>query len=117
WIAAAHAKAAVSGDTDWAAIARHYDDLETMTGSPVVRLNRAVAVAEAEGPLAALALLAGLDDALPRSHRLPAVRGELLLRAGQPAPARQAFQRAIDLAGTEPERAHLLRRRDACGTG
>ncbi|HUG85875.1 MAG TPA: sigma-70 family RNA polymerase sigma factor, partial [Euzebya sp.] len=47
WIAAAHAKAAVSGDTDWAAIARHYDDLETMTGSPVVRLNRAVAVAEA----------------------------------------------------------------------
>ncbi|HEY1178351.1 MAG TPA: DUF6596 domain-containing protein, partial [Phytomonospora sp.] len=71
-IAAAHATAATAADTDWARIAALYTRLEQRTASPVVRLNRAVAVAEAEGPAAGLALLAGLDEALAGHHLLPA---------------------------------------------
>ena len=65
-------------DTRWDRIAAHYAELEGLARSPVVRLNRAVAVAEAGGPAAGLALLDGLDAALPHSHRLAAVRGALL---------------------------------------
>ena len=74
-----------AADTDWPRIAARYGELEDVTGSPVVRLNRAVAVAEADGPLAGLALLDGLE--LP-GHRLPAVRGQLLLRLGRDDEAR-----------------------------
>ena len=81
-IAAEHATAPSSADTRWPRICTLYAALEDLTGSPVVRLARAVAVAEAYGPSAGLALLDGLDDALPRHHRLPAVRAELLVRAG-----------------------------------
>ena len=63
-------------------IASHYLRLEALTGSPVVTLNRAVAVAESEGAQAGLAILSGLDQALPHNHRLPAVRAELARRAG-----------------------------------
>ena len=79
-IAAEHAIAASAGDTAWTRIADRYAELEQATGSPVVRLNRAVAVAEADGALAGLALLADLD--LP-GHRLPATRAELLARVGR----------------------------------
>lgn len=113
-IAAVHARAVRATATDWAAIAGLYAQLEAMTASPVVRLNRAVAVAEADGAAAGLALLEGLDDALPRSHRLSAVRGELLLRAGRADLARRAFDQALELVGTDPERTHLQGRRDAC---
>ena len=82
-IAAEHARAATAQATDWSAIADQYAVLEAHTGSPVVRLNRAVAVAEAAGPQAGLDLLAGLDAALPHSHRLAAVRADLAVRAGE----------------------------------
>jgi RNA polymerase sigma-70 factor (ECF subfamily) len=114
-IAAEHARAATAGDTDWPAITRWYAELERVTGSPVVRLNRAVAAAEAGGPLAGLALLDGLDAHLPRSHQLPAVRAELLLRLGDVAAAAAWFDRALELVRTDPERRHLERRRAACG--
>jgi len=107
-IAAEHAIAPTTTDTDWPRIAAHYRELEELTGSPVVRLNRAVAVAEADGPLAGLALLEGLD--LP-GHRLPGARGELLLRAGRYDEARDAFDRAVGLCDHEAERHHLLTRR------
>lgn len=113
-IAAEHARAASAADTDWAAIERGYIELERVTRSPVVRLNRAVAATEARGPLAGLALLDGLDAELPRSHQLPAVRAELLLRLGDRAAAAAWFDRALELVRTDPERRHLQRRRAAC---
>ncbi|HEU4332012.1 MAG TPA: DUF6596 domain-containing protein [Lapillicoccus sp.] len=110
-IAAEHARAQRAEDTDWARIATLYGELETHTGSPVVRLNRAVAVAEASGPEPGLALLEGLDDVLPDGHRLPAVRGELLVRAGRTGEASAEFERAIARCDNEVERLHLVRRR------
>lgn len=107
-IAAEHAIAPTADDTDWTRIAARYAELESVTGSPVVRLNRAVAVAEADGPIAGLALLDGLD--LP-GHRLPATRAELLLRANRYDAARAAFDQAIALCDNDAERAHLRSRR------
>ena len=107
-IAAEHAMTVTAAETDWPRIAERYAELEALTGSPVVRLNRAVAVAEADGPLAGLALLDGVD--LP-GHRLPGVRGELLPRAERYDAARAAFDEAIALCGNDAERAHLVRRR------
>ena len=106
-IAAEHAR---PGPTDWPRIAHLYAELERRTGSPVVRLNRAVAVAEAGSAEAALALLDGLDRALPASHLLPAVRGELLARLDRAGEARAAFDAALTLAATDPERSHLRKR-------
>lgn len=107
-IAAEHAIAPTAADTAWPRISRHYAELEELTGSPVVRLNRAVAVAEADGPLAGLRLLDGLD--LP-GHRLPGVRAELLLRAGRYDAARDAFDLALTRCDNEAERRHLRSRR------
>jgi RNA polymerase sigma-70 factor (ECF subfamily) len=105
--------------TDWEAVATLYRRLEQLQPSPAVRLNRAVAVAEAEGPEAGLRLLDGLDHALPRSHQLPAVRAELLGRLGRTGPALDAYDRALALAGNDIVRAHLARRREdvRCGEG
>ncbi|WP_251152437.1 DUF6596 domain-containing protein [Cellulosimicrobium sp. Marseille-Q4280] len=110
-VAAEHAVARTAGDTDWAAIATLYAALEDHTGSPVVRLARAVAVAESSGPEAGLALLDGLDAALPHHHRLLAVRGELLARSGQADAAVAALELAIERCANDVERAHLERRR------
>lgn len=110
-IAATHATAPTPGDTDWPAIAAYYAELEFLTTSPVIRLNRAVAVAEAHGAAQGLALLDGLDHALATSHSLPAVRGELLHRLGRDAEALAALDRAIELVATAAERAHLIARR------
>jgi RNA polymerase sigma-70 factor (ECF subfamily) len=112
-IAAEHAVAQTAADTRWDRIAEHYAELEALTGSPVVRLNRAVAVAEAQGPAAGLRVLDGLDEALPQSHRLPAVRAELLSRTGDTEGARTAYDRALALCGNEAERALLATRRKA----
>jgi len=109
-IAAEHAVAPSAADTNWPRIARRYSELEDITGSPVVRLNRAVAVAETDGPLAGLALLDGLDLS---GHRLPAVRGQLLLRLGRDEEARAELLRALDACGNEAERAGLRRLLDA----
>ncbi|MER7009110.1 sigma factor-like helix-turn-helix DNA-binding protein, partial [Dactylosporangium sp. NPDC000555] len=110
-IAAEHAGAAGPADTDWCRIAALYAELEERTGSPVVRLNRAVAVAEAGDPAAGLALTDGLEAALPAHHLLPAVRADLLRRLGRPAQARAAYDAALRLVRTEPEREHPRRRR------
>ncbi|MEP6815057.1 MAG: DUF6596 domain-containing protein [Marmoricola sp.] len=111
-IAAEHAVAAEASETDWSRIATRYAELEDLTASPVVRLNRAVAVAEADGPLAGLALLDGLE--LP-GHRLPAARAELLLRAGRPEQARTWFATALGLCRNDAERAHLAGRLASLG--
>ena len=106
-IAAEHGRAADARSTDWAAIGDHYAALEDLTGSAVVRLNRAVAVAEAQGPRRGMALLDGLDERLPGNHRVGAVRGELAARAGDVELARTSFRRALELCSNEVERAHL----------
>ncbi|MCW2792192.1 MAG: putative polymerase, sigma-24 subunit, subfamily [Nocardioides sp.] len=107
-IAAEHAIAPTAAATDWSRIATRYAELEELIGSPVVRLNRAVAVAEADGPLAGLALLDGL--VLP-GHRLPAARAELLARAGHTDAARTSYDEAIGRCPNLAERAHLIERR------
>lgn len=109
-IAAEHATAPTAAATRWDRIAGTYAELEQLTGSPVVRLNRAVAVAEAEGPQAGLALLEGLDGQLPGSHRAPAVRAELYSRLGEHERARAAYEEAIRRCPNEVERVHLQRR-------
>jgi len=109
-IAAEHCRAARATDTDWPAIAGLYESLERLTSSPVVRLNRAVAVAEVSGPGPALALLDGLDARLPAFHLLPATRADLLRRLGRNAEARAEYARALDLAGNTADREFLTRR-------
>jgi RNA polymerase sigma-70 factor (ECF subfamily) len=107
-IAAEHAIAPTAAATAWDRIADRYAELEELTGSPVVRLNRAVAVAEARGPAAGLALLDGL--VLP-GHRLPATRAELLARLGRLDDARTAYDEAIGRCSNLAERAYLIERR------
>ncbi len=110
--ARAHAVAPSSADTEWAVIAQAYAALEGLTGSPVVRLNRAIAMAEVGGPTVGLELLESLDDVLAHSHRLHATRAELAARAGDLVLARAAYTLAIERCGNDIERAFLTRRRD-----
>lgn len=112
-IAGLHSSAPTPETTDWPTICGAYEELERITGSPVVRLNRAVAVAEVDGPEAGLALLDGLGDRLPRSHRLPAVRAELLRRTGDRDGARLAYDQALAAGANDVERRHLVRRRSS----
>ena len=114
-IAAEHAAAPSAADTRWDRIARTYARLERLTGSAVVRLNRAVAVAEDEGAASGLALLDGLDERLPVSHRLPATRAALLARAGRLDAALASYDVAIARCGNESERRHLRAARDGLG--
>ncbi len=111
-IAACHARAPTAGDTDWVRIAALYDALAQVAPSPVVELNRAVAVAMAFGPAAGLDLVDALteDPALRSTYLLPAVRGDLLARLGRVADARVAFERAASLARNHRERDLLLAR-------
>ncbi|MFO1340834.1 MAG: RNA polymerase sigma factor [Burkholderiaceae bacterium] len=111
-IAACHARAARHEDTDWPRIAALYDALAAAAPSPVVELNRAVAVAMAFGPAAGLAIVDGLlaEPALKAYHWLPAVRGDLLAKLGRHDEARAEFLRAAGLTKNERERALLLAR-------
>ena len=109
-VAALHAIAPRAADTDWARIAAVYARLEELTGSPVVRLNRAVAVAQTRGPAAGLELLDAAAHELPGHHRVQVVRGELLARDGLSGPAREAFRRALASCPTGAERDHIERR-------
>ena len=111
-IAACHASAASAADTDWRAIARLYNELIAVTRSPVVELNRAVAVSMADGPAAGLALVDALAaaGALTGYHLLPATRADLLRRLGRGAEAAQAYREALALTSTGPERRYLSRR-------
>jgi RNA polymerase sigma-70 factor, ECF subfamily len=110
-IQAVHSDAPTAADTDWRQVLALYDQLLVLAPSPVVALNRAVAVAEVDGPAAALALVEELD--LPRHHLRAAVRADLLRRLGRPAAAAAAYGEAIELAGNATERAFLERRRAA----
>lgn len=118
-IAACHARASSPEETDWQAIAALYDALAQVAPSPVVELNRAVAVGRAFGPEAGLEIVEGLveDDALKGYHLLPAVRGYLLARLDRGREARSAFERAASLAGNDREREVLLRRAAEAGAG
>ena len=109
-IAAFHATAATASDTDWAGIARAYRRLEELTGSPIVRLNRAVAVGEAVGPLAGLAVLRAVGEQLPGHYRVALVRAELLRRGGHPDAAREAYREALRLVPDGVERRHIASR-------
>ena len=105
-IAALHADARTAEETDWVQIVEWYDELVRLTGSPVVRLNRAVAVGEADGPRAGLAALADLDPALPRHAAAAAYLHE---RDGDPVTAARLYAEAARSAPSLPERDHLTR--------
>ena len=111
-IGAAHATAPTAAATRWDVVCDAYDALLRVNPSPAVRLAAAVAVSERDGPAAGLAALEGLDAELPASHRVPAVRGELLARLGRDDAAAAALAVAIGLCGNDVERAHLTERRD-----
>ncbi|WP_322097906.1 RNA polymerase sigma factor [Nakamurella alba] len=113
-VAACHARAARPEDTDWQRIAMLYQAISSRWPSPVVEINRAVAVSFADGPAAALEILDRLPDspALRSYHLLPSVRGDLLSKLGRTADARAEFQRAAALSRNEQERALLLARAD-----
>lgn len=115
-IAACHARATSMRATNWPRIVALYDALATITGSPVVELNRAVAVAMAFGPRAGLELTDALadDPRLAEYHLVDSVRGDLLERAGRTVDARAAFLRAAERCGNAPERQELLARAEAC---
>jgi RNA polymerase sigma factor (sigma-70 family) len=115
-IAACHARAGVAEDTDWARIASLYAALAVRTGSPIVELNRAVAVAMAAGPAAGLEIVDGLrdDPALRDYHLLPSVRGDLLAKLGRYGDARTEFEVAAEMTANEPERRFLLGRAAEC---
>ena len=116
-IAACHARTRTAEETDWARIVALYDGLAEVTGSPVVELNRAVAVSMAYGPAAGLALVDALagERALRGYHLLPAVRADLLLKLGRREEAKAELERAASLATNERERELLLVRAAGCG--
>ncbi|HVY29055.1 MAG TPA: RNA polymerase sigma factor [Polyangiaceae bacterium] len=115
-IAACHAQARSGAETDWQRIAALYERLAVQTGSPIVELNRAVAVAMAFGPAAGLAIVdtLGSEPALASYHLLPSVRGDLLEKLGRRAEAATEFDRAASLTRNERERQVLLGRAAAC---
>ena len=106
-IAATHARAATPAETDWAQIDGLYAALERMQPSPVIRLNRAVAVAKLRGPAAALALIEPLQAQLGGYFHYFGAKGGLLLELGRDAEARRAFDQAIALATTPAQAAHI----------
>jgi RNA polymerase sigma-70 factor (ECF subfamily) len=117
-IAACHARARTAAETDWLRIVALYDALAELTGSPVVELNRAVAVSMAYGPAEALPLVDDLaaDPALRDYHLLPAVRGDLLLKVGRRAEAKAAFEKAARMATNRRERELLAARAAGCAS-
>ena len=114
-IAACHTRAVSVAETDWSRIVSIYDELLARMPSPVVALNRAVAVAMADGPEAGLVIVDALvrESALKSYHLLPAVRGDMLAKMGRMDEARAEFERAASLTRNEAERDVLLRRADA----
>jgi RNA polymerase sigma factor (sigma-70 family) len=115
-IAACHARAHTAAETDWTRIAAIYDALGRIAPSPVVELNRAVAVSMADGPAAGLALVDALmeEPALKNYHLLPGVRGDLLFKLDRKTEAKAEFERAAAMTRNERERALLLKRAAEC---
>jgi len=114
-INAVHTSARDVHDTDWSQVLALYDQLVRLDPSPIVALNRAVAVAELDGPQAALALVDRLADELAGYHAYHATRADLLRRLGHGRKSRAAYDQAIELAGNTAEVAYLTRRRDQLG--
>ena len=106
-IAAAHATAPTAHETDWSTIARAYRRLETLTGSPIVRLNRAIALAEVHGPQAGLAVLRAVEDELPNHHRVALARAEFLRRDGLVSEAVRAYEVALAHCPPGAEHRHI----------
>ncbi len=111
-IAATHARAATAGETDWAGIDGLYLALERMQPSPVITLNRAVAVAKLHGPQAGLDMITPLEEKLSGYFHYFGARGAFLLQLGRRQEARTAFDRAIALAGSTAEAAHIRQHLD-----
>jgi predicted RNA polymerase sigma factor len=118
-IAACHARAMTNEETDWTAIAALYDALSALTPSPVIELNRAVAVSMAFGPAAALEIVEKLmrEPSLKEYHLLPSVRGDFLAKLGRYAEARAEFERAARMTRNAREKDLLLERAAACSHG
>ncbi|HET9142252.1 RNA polymerase sigma factor [Actinophytocola sp.] len=114
-INAVHTSARDVRDTDWSQVVALYDQLARLDPSPIIALNRAIAVAELDGPEVALAVVDRLADDLAGYHAYHATRADLLRRLGHNGKARAAYDRAIELAGNTGETAHLTRRRDQLG--
>ena len=111
-INAVHTSAYDFRDTDWSQILALYDQLVRLDPSPIIALNRAIAVAEIDGPQVALAAVDRLEDKLAGYHAYHATRADLLRRLGHSQRSRAAYDKAIELAGNIAETAHLTRRRD-----
>jgi RNA polymerase sigma-70 factor (ECF subfamily) len=116
-INAVHTSARDVRDTDWSQVVALYDQLVRIDPSPIVELNRAIAVAELDGPEVALATVDKLAEKLDGYHAFHATRADLLRRTGQSRQARAAYDRAIELAGNTAETAYLTRRRDQLAAG
>jgi predicted RNA polymerase sigma factor len=116
-IAACHARARAASATDWRRIVELYGELAARMPSPIVELNRAVAVSMADGPLAALELVDQLtsEPTLAGYHLLWSVRGDLLFKLQRLGEARTEFERAASLTRNERERALMLERASQCG--
>ena len=114
-INAVHTSARDMRDTDWSQVVALYDQLVRLDRSPIVAINRAIAVAELEGPEVALATVDRLEDKLAGYHAYHATRAALLRRLGRSQESRAAYDKAIELAGNTAETAYLTRRRDQLG--
>jgi len=114
-INAVHTSARDIRDTDWSQVVALYDQLVRLDPSPIIALNRAIAVAELDGPEVALAAVDRLEDRLAGYHAYHATRADLLRRLGRSQQARVAYDTAIELAGNTAEIAYLTRRRDQLG--
>ena len=116
-IAACHARAATAAETDWPRIAALYQELSRLAPSPVIELNRAVAVSMAEGPAAGLALADALisEPSMRNYYLLPSVRGDLLAKLGRLEEARAEIERAASLTRNAREQKLLLARARECG--
>lgn len=114
-ISAVHTSARDVRDTDWSQVVALYDQLVRLDPSPVIALNRSIAVAELDGPEVALAAVDRLEDTLAGYHAFHATRADLLRRLGRSQKSRAAYDKAIELAGNTAEIAYLTRRRDQLG--
>ena len=114
-INAVHTSARDVRDTAWSQVVALYDQLVRLDPSPVVTLNRAIAVAELDGPEVALAAVDRLKDKLAGYHAFHVTRADLLRRLGRSQESRAAYDKAIELAGNTAETAYLTRRRDQLG--
>jgi RNA polymerase sigma-70 factor (ECF subfamily) len=114
-ISAVHTSAGNVRDTDWSQVVALYDQLVRLDHSPIIVLNRAIAVAELDGPEVGLAAVDRLEDELADYHAYQATRADLLRRLGRSQASRAAYEKAIELAGNTAEIAYLTRRRDQLG--